>query len=85
MLKKSELGKRHRCQACGTKFYDLNNPDAVCPKCGARPVDKPKRFVHSIKPVDLEMDPELMDTSDENVDVLSLDEIESEEEFADFV
>ena len=85
MLKKSELGKRHRCQACGAKFYDLNNPDAVCPKCGARPVDKPKRIIQSIKPIDLDVEPDLIEASDNDVDVISLDEIESEEEFADFV
>jgi uncharacterized protein (TIGR02300 family) len=30
-----DLGTKHTCLKCGTKFYDLKKPDAVCPKCGA--------------------------------------------------
>lgn len=31
------LGRKYACHNCGTKFYDLNKPDAKCPKCGAPP------------------------------------------------
>lgn len=38
------LGKKFTCHTCGTKFYDLNKEDKICPKCGAdqnkRPVVK---------------------------------------------
>lgn len=30
-----DLGQRHICFKCGTKFYDMKKPDPVCPKCGA--------------------------------------------------
>jgi uncharacterized protein (TIGR02300 family) len=30
-----DLGGKHVCFKCGTRFYDLNKPAAVCPKCGA--------------------------------------------------
>jgi uncharacterized protein (TIGR02300 family) len=30
-----DLGTKHECLDCGTKFYDLGKPEAVCPKCGA--------------------------------------------------
>jgi uncharacterized protein (TIGR02300 family) len=30
-----ELGTKHLCFKCGTKFYDLKKPEPVCPKCGA--------------------------------------------------
>ncbi|MEA2102730.1 MAG: TIGR02300 family protein [Thermodesulfobacteriota bacterium] len=30
----ADLGKKYRCYKCGCKFYDLNKPSAVCPKCG---------------------------------------------------
>jgi hypothetical protein len=30
-----DLGKKFECYSCGTKFYNLNKPEAVCPKCGA--------------------------------------------------
>jgi uncharacterized protein (TIGR02300 family) len=32
-----ELGNKFECAECGTKFYDLGNPSAVCPKCGTAP------------------------------------------------
>jgi predicted nucleic acid-binding Zn-ribbon protein len=30
-----DLGKKFECYSCGTKFYNLGKPEAVCPKCGA--------------------------------------------------
>jgi uncharacterized protein (TIGR02300 family) len=32
-----DLGTKHVCWKCGTKFYDLKKADPVCPKCGADP------------------------------------------------
>ncbi|NCN10531.1 MAG: hypothetical protein GW938_11875 [Leptospira sp.] len=32
---KNPLGKKFSCYNCGTKFYDLNKVDKICPKCGA--------------------------------------------------
>ncbi len=32
-----DLGVKHSCWKCGTKFYDLKKADPVCPKCGADP------------------------------------------------
>ena len=31
----TDLGSKHVCFKCGTKFYDLKKPEALCPKCGA--------------------------------------------------
>jgi uncharacterized protein (TIGR02300 family) len=31
---KPELGNKHHCQNCGTRFFDLNKSPVVCPKCG---------------------------------------------------
>ncbi len=28
------LGTKHTCKDCGTRFYDLQKPEAICPKCG---------------------------------------------------
>ncbi len=28
-----ELGRKHTCSKCLTKFYDLGRPDPRCPKC----------------------------------------------------
>jgi uncharacterized protein (TIGR02300 family) len=30
-----DLGAKHLCFNCGTKFYDLRKPEPICPKCGA--------------------------------------------------
>ena len=43
----TELGTKHECAGCGIKFYDLGNPEALCPKCGwdpkqEEPPKKPK-------------------------------------------
>ncbi|MHB1844951.1 MAG: TIGR02300 family protein [Deltaproteobacteria bacterium] len=32
-----DLGAKHACFNCGTKFYDLHKPEPLCPKCGADP------------------------------------------------
>jgi hypothetical protein len=37
----SRFGKKFTCYKCGSKFYDLNRPEAVCPKCGANQGDAP--------------------------------------------
>lgn len=34
-MAKPELGNKHQCQQCGTRFFDLNKSPITCPKCGA--------------------------------------------------
>jgi uncharacterized protein (TIGR02300 family) len=36
-----DLGVKHTCWKCGTKFYDLRKADPVCPKCGTDPRQAP--------------------------------------------
>ncbi len=40
-----DLGTKHTCFKCGTRFYDLKKPEPICPKCGAdqrqSPASKP--------------------------------------------
>jgi uncharacterized protein (TIGR02300 family) len=36
-----DLGVKHTCWKCGTKFYDLKKPDPSCPKCGSDPREAP--------------------------------------------
>ncbi len=40
IFKQRNLGSRHVCPTCGSKFYDLNREDACCPKCGSTPEDE---------------------------------------------
>jgi uncharacterized protein (TIGR02300 family) len=30
-----DLGTKHTCYKCQTKFYDMKKPAPICPKCGA--------------------------------------------------
>lgn len=34
-----DLGKKYECFNCGTKFYNLGKPEAICPKCSANQKD----------------------------------------------
>jgi uncharacterized protein (TIGR02300 family) len=36
-----DLGTKHTCFKCQTKFYDLKKPAPICPKCGADQRDVP--------------------------------------------
>ena len=31
----TELGNKHECLSCSTKFYDLGKSKLICPNCGA--------------------------------------------------
>src|SRR5262249_6690668 len=46
--RKTKLGQKWACYSCGAKFYDLQKPEPLCPKCGADQrqspaFEKPKR------------------------------------------
>jgi hypothetical protein len=36
-----QLGKRYTCFKCECKFYDLNQPEPLCPRCGADQRENP--------------------------------------------
>lgn len=38
----SKLGIRWTCWSCGAVFYDLNKPEAICPKCDTDQTAAPK-------------------------------------------
>ena len=38
-----DLGHKHVCWKCGTKFYDLKKPAPICPKCGSDARQGPPR------------------------------------------
>lgn len=47
-LDKSKLGQRYICFSCGTKFYDLNRPTALCPECGGDQAEAPARDIKAL-------------------------------------
>lgn len=48
MLDKAKLGVRYVCFTCGTKFYDLNRPEPLCPECGADQRQAPTRDLKAL-------------------------------------
>ena len=55
-----DLGSKHTCFKCSTKFYDMKKPVPVCPKCGAdqrespalkAPPEKRARAARPVEPV----------------------------------
>jgi uncharacterized protein (TIGR02300 family) len=41
-MAKTELGNKHQCNSCNTKFYDLQKEVPICPKCGEEIIMKIK-------------------------------------------
>jgi hypothetical protein len=77
--RKKTIGNRLQCQECGTKYYDLNRPAPVCPKCQTpyMPSERPKFKVQ--KPVEIEIEaPEEPEAPSEDLDILSFDSLEED-------
>ncbi|MGI3904075.1 MAG: TIGR02300 family protein [Janthinobacterium lividum] len=78
-MAKPELGAKHQCQNCATKFFDLNRDPILCPKCSAvfvpLPVARaPARASAVVARDEGEVEPETA-----GVEIVSLDEAEAEE------
>jgi predicted nucleic acid-binding Zn-ribbon protein len=82
-----DLGNKHVCFKCGTKFYDMRKPEAVCPKCGAdqkdspanRPAPEPRRgrlaaVPRPVEPAPPEPEPEAAEDETEDLDSFDDDE-----------
>jgi uncharacterized protein (TIGR02300 family) len=71
---KPELGNKHQCQNCGTKFFDLNKDPVICPKCGTvqqlAAVSRTVRAAPEEEEAEAEAGPE----------IVSLEEVEQAEE-----
>jgi hypothetical protein len=39
--RKAKLGTKWTCYSCGVRFYDLQKPDPLCPKCEADQRESP--------------------------------------------
>jgi hypothetical protein len=77
----SKFGRKFTCWKCSTKFYDLNKPKALCPKCGADPEDDPNKGI-AIAPAAAFGDDAVEDVEEEIPEDLGDDE-ELEDEGAD--
>jgi hypothetical protein len=88
-----DLGKKHECAECGTKFYDLGKADPLCPRCGsnqrsvperektASPAPRPRAVAPPPPPPIEEPDEELVeDVGDDDEEILEVVPGEEEEE-----
>ncbi len=80
MAKQAERGTKRACDACGSKFYDLNRDPIVCPICGAE--QELEAVAKAIKPGEEDTD-EITDddaSGDSPVaEFISLEEAEADE------
>jgi uncharacterized protein (TIGR02300 family) len=74
----AELGTKHTCFKCETKFYDLRKNPVLCPKCGADQKDAPPQptspvVLHAARRAkrDEFADPDVFDRNREEEDVVS--------------
>jgi uncharacterized protein (TIGR02300 family) len=88
------LGTKHECYNCGTRFYDLGKPESICPKCGANQKDaasnespavtqaaRRKRKAEVPKPpVETDDDVPIEDIPEEDLEGAGLDALDTEEE-----
>lgn len=48
--RKAKLGVKYVCFSCEARFYDMNKPEPICPKCGADQRQRPKQEASSGSP-----------------------------------
>jgi uncharacterized protein (TIGR02300 family) len=86
---KPEWGNRYVCFSCGCKYYDLNRPESLCPRCGSDPREAvlasrtpPRQTREPSSPEEEEVDQEIVDeTLDVGLESAAvLDEGENSEE-----
>ena len=78
-----DLGQKHGCFRCGTKFYDLRKSPVLCPKCGADQKEAPPQptspvVLHAARRAkrDEFADPDVFDRNREDEDVAASPEPE---------
>lgn len=77
-MAKPELGEKHTCVSCGTRFFDLGKQPVVCPKCATeQPAEQPRLRRAAPLPEEIKkvVKPEL-DADDLDVEVPDADDDE---------
>jgi uncharacterized protein (TIGR02300 family) len=72
----ADLGKRYKCYKCGTKFYDLNKPQPVCPSCGEdQNIEESKKMLkRKRRRVLSKVKSDIRPLPDENEEIIETDE-----------
>ncbi len=73
-MAKPEWGIKRICSSCGTKYYDLNKSDIVCPSCGAK--FDPSYYLKTRKAKSNSSKTSAEDNSDLTKDIETLDDME---------
>jgi len=80
---RGRLGAKWVCFKCSAKFYDLNRPEPLCPKCGANQNERPKReakpkhvVVEAPPPRPVEPDRDLIPAEEDEEDALLMEDEE---------
>ena len=79
----SRFGRKYTCYACSTKFYDLNRPEPLCPRCGADQRQAPEQRTDVVTLQELDTAPIADDAPDDEDAVLADDELEIEPDVED--
>jgi hypothetical protein len=81
--RRGRLGAKWVCFKCNAKFYDLNKPEPLCPKCGANQNDRPKRdpkpkqpLVEAPAPRAIEPERDMLPIEEEDEDALLMEDEE---------
>ena len=77
-MAKPEWGKKRTCQACGTKYYDLNKTPMICPSCRAE--FDPDLLLRSRKAKSFSSKNISSKDNDLTAEISNLDDIESDSE-----
>ncbi len=82
-----DLGTKHTCFKCGTKFYDMKKPEPICPKCGAdqrqSPASKPSPAAERRRAPPKPPPPVEPEAEEPEADVDEADDAEPEEDDAE--
>lgn len=84
---KSEWGTRYTCYKCGSRFFDLNKPEPICPKCDANQTRKPVKAAtpspraraRAVMPEEPDVDEDVKDDKVKGIDGIEIEDEEVEE------
>ncbi|HMF05979.1 MAG TPA: TIGR02300 family protein [Methylocella sp.] len=73
-MAKPELGSKHHCEHCGTRFFDLNRSPIACPKCGTVVEGVTRVIPHAAAPDEKDL------STETETEIVSLEEADAEED-----
>jgi uncharacterized protein (TIGR02300 family) len=94
-MAKAQLGEKHTCVSCGTRFFDLGKSPAICPKCATeQPAEQPRLKRQApipeeakkiVKPVVVDPDEVDVEVADDEADEDILEDADDLDDDADVI